>query len=265
MGIAVVLLTSLVGCSATGPRTAPVDAVVGTSEARPEIASEPTETRPRLSDLAPGTIVATGDFDSRGVTGRIEIKANGTDEGFDVALIGISPLPPVGTSLELNALPATATDAELQQGFSFYTYDALRGSADQTFSMPGAGYGGFETNDPSYMRTAVIWAAPPGAPIGLGSVVATAQLTWDLPDMNQGLELVDRGTADGARGAVTVGSDGTPSTYRVARGDTPEGITERFGITMEDLEWLNPDRLTTRLVLADLTINLSRDARGLRG
>ena len=52
--------------------------------------------------------------------------------------------------------------------------------------------------------------------------------------------------------------------YRVAWGDTPKGITERFGITLRDLEWLNPDRLSGRLVLADITLNLSRESRGLR-
>ncbi|MFE5671580.1 LysM peptidoglycan-binding domain-containing protein [Agromyces sp. NPDC056523] len=266
VGMAALILTAATGCAVAVPGPAPSDAAIPAT-ADPVSASEATssEVPPSLSDVTAGTVIASGAFLGRGTDGRIEITANGADHGFDVALIGVSPAPPNGTSLELNALPATATDEELQQGFSYYTDNPLQQVADQTLAMPSSGYGGFETNDPSYMRTAVIWAASPGAPVGLGSVVATAALTWDLPDMNPGLAVVDRGPDDGARGAVTLAPDGTPSTYRVAWGDTPDGITERFGITLDDLEWLNPDRLTTRLVLADLTLNLARGSRGLRG
>ena len=115
------------------------------------------------------------------------------------------------------------------------------------------------------MRTAVIWAAPSGWPIGLGSVVATAPLTWDLPDMNPGLEVVDHGAAEGAYGQVGLAANGAPMSYASPGATRRMGITERFGITLRDLEWLNPDRLSGRLVLADITLNLSRETRGLRG
>jgi hypothetical protein len=217
-----------------------------------------------LADLAPGTLIASGEFGGRGTTGRIEITANGTDRGFDITLADLSPAPAAGASLELNTLPITASDEELQQGFSYYRYDALEPSSEQTFATPGQGYGGFETNDPSYLRTAVIWAAPDGAPIGLGSVVATAELTWVLPDLGPSLDVVDHGAAAGARGEVGISRDGAPLSYRVAPGDTADGIGGRFGLTTDELAWLNPDRLPGRLVLAGITVNLSPDSRGLR-
>lgn len=269
IGVATVLAMITAGCAIAGAHSVAADPPSTPSSAVQVAGAEPVDTSvpkrmPGLSDLASGTLIATGEFGGRGTTGRIEIRTNGTDQGFDVALTGISPVPPGAASLELNALPPTASDSELQQGFSYYRYDPLQQVPEQSFSTPSAGYGGFESNDPTFMRTAVIWAAPPGWPIGLGSVVATAPLTWDLPDMNPGLEVVDHGAAEGAYGQVGLAADGAPMSYRVAWGDTPKGITERFGITLRDLEWLNPDRLSGRLVLADITLNLSRESRGLR-
>ena len=266
IGIATLLTAILTGCAVSVARPGASDIAHATAPAAPSAAAEPdaAEHVPRLSDLAPGTIIATGEFSGRGTTGTIQIKANGADHGFDVALTSIQPVPLAGTSLELNALPPTASETEMQHGFSYYGYDQLSQTADQTFSTPTAGLGGFDTTDPRYMRTAVIWAAPPGAQIGLGSVVATAALTWDLPNMNENPEVTDDGPAEGARGQVTVADDGTPVNYRIAPSDTANGIAARFGITTDTLEWLNPDRFGERFILANITINLSGDSRGLR-
>jgi len=266
IGVATLLAAIVTGCAASAAHPGSSNAASATASAVPTTAAgtDTAEQVPLLSDLAPGTLIATGEFSGRGTTGQIQIKANGEGHGFDVTLTDIQPIPPAGTSLELNALPPTASDLELQKGFSYYRYDPLSQVPDQTYSTPSTGYGGFETNDPRFMRTAVIWAAPPGAPIGLGSVVATAALTWDLPNMSPGPEVADHGSAEGARGQVALAADGTPLSYRIASNDTAKGIAARFGITTDDITWLNPDRAGGRLILADITINLSRESRGLR-
>lgn len=273
LGIALLVSAAAVGC--TWLDDEPVSEAAATAASSSSTATDDAaatgdsdlvdrERTPMLSDLAPGSVIATGAFSGE-ATGRIEIRANGSDRGFDVALAAVDPAPPPGASLELNALPSKASESDLRSGYSYYRYDPLEQARDQTFATPAPGYGGFETNDPSYMRTAIIWAAQPGASIGFGSIVATADLTWHLPDMNPGLDIVDHGSTDGARGAVTRADDGAPWSYLVAAGDTANGITTRFGITERDLEWLNPDRDRGRLILADVTLNLSRDTRGLRG
>ncbi|WP_430646507.1 LysM peptidoglycan-binding domain-containing protein [Agromyces sp. GXS1127] len=268
-GLVAALAMAATGCSSRGVApsttvmTAPAEPSAEPADASPAVETS-DERMPRLSDLRPGTVIATGEFD-RGAVGRIEILANGDDRGFDVRLSGLDPAPPQGASLELNAFEPTASDDELRGGYSYYRYDALAPASDQTLTTPGEGYGGFETNDPSYLRTAVVWQALDGTPIGLGSVVATAALTWSLPDMNPGLaEVADRGSTAGARGDV-ITVDGRAQGYRVAYGDTASAVTARFGIDERDLEWLNPDRDRGRLLLADVTLNLSREARGLRG
>jgi len=263
--VATLLAAILTGCTAPAAHPGPSEVSNAATPAPTAIAEEDTVKKvPRLSDVAPGTVIATGEFNGEGTTGKIQIKANGADHGFDVTLTGLLPVPPTGTSLELNSLPSTASEWDLQHGFSYYRYDALSQESNQTFSTPSVDYGGFETNDPRFMRTAVIWAAPPGAPIGLGSVIATAALTWDLPNMTAGPTVTDHGSAEGARGQVSNGGDGTPVSYLIAPNDTENAIAARFGITPDDLEWLNPDRFGSRLNLANITINLSMDSRGLR-
>ncbi|MBM7504748.1 LysM peptidoglycan-binding domain-containing protein [Agromyces aurantiacus] len=266
LALAVALAGSMGACAVGGDsavRVSPTAVASAAPERGPAIDTEPDDAA-GLSDLTPGTLIASGEFDGRGTTGRIEIRANGEDHGFEIALADVTPAPAAGMSLELNALPVTASDAELQQGFSYYRYDALATSPDQAFSTPGPGYGGFETSDPTYLRTAVIWAAPEGASIGLGSVVATAELAWSLPDLGPSPDLIDLGDATGARGEVGTSREGVPVNYRVAPGDTIDGIGTRFGLTMDQLAWLNPDRSPGRLVLAGITLNLSAESRGLR-
>lgn len=218
----------------------------------------------RLSDIPAGTRIASGEFGARGLTGRIEITANGSEHGFDVALVGLSPVPAAGTSIEFNAEPVTASDEALHEGFSHYSYQALEQVPDQTFTTPRRGHGGFQSSDPSYLRSAVLWAAPEGAPVGLGSVVASAPLTWELPQAFPGLQVVDHGSSEGARGLAGSNESGSPLTYRVASGDAADAIAARFGITIDELRWLNPDREPGRFILADSTLNLARDARGIR-
>ena len=268
IGIATLLAAILTGCAVAAVRPSPSVAASATARAASSTSTGmPTAAPvPRLSDLAPGTLIATGEFRSPVAAGKIQIKANGLDHGFDVILTGLRPVPVAGTTIEFNALPSTASDTQLQDGFSFYRYEPLSQVSDQNFRTPGPGYGGFETDDPSYMRTAVIWAAPSGFSVGRGSVFATAALTWDVPTMKAVPKVADHGSADGARGQAGLAGDGTPVSYRIASNDTVGRISARFGVTADDLQWLNPDRLGLPggLILADSTINLSGNARGLR-
>lgn len=267
IGIATLLAAILTGCVVAAVHPSPSVAASATARAAPSTsAGTPTAAPvPRLSDLAPGTLIATGEFRSPGAAGKIQIKANGFD-GFDVILTGLRPVPIAGTTIEFNALPSTASDRQLQYGFSYYRSEPLSQVPDQNFSIPGQAEGGFKADNPSYMRTAVIWAAPPGSPTGHGSVFATAALTWDLPTMKTVPKVADHGSAEGARGQVGLAGDGTPVSYRIVGNDTVGEISARFGITADDLQWLNPDRLGLAggSILADSTINLSGDSRGLR-
>jgi hypothetical protein len=71
--------------------------------------------------------------------------------------------------------------------------------------------------------------------------IATAPLTWTLANPRPTLRPTDFGARSGARGIVTSAS-GIPASYLVAVDDTYADIAARFGISIDDLEYLNPDR-----------------------
>ncbi|NEN04715.1 LysM peptidoglycan-binding domain-containing protein [Diaminobutyricibacter tongyongensis] len=69
--------------------------------------------------------------------------------------------------------------------------------------------------------------------------IATAPLTWTLANPRPSLRPTDFGARSGARGVVTSNS-GVPASYLVAVDDTYTDIAARFGISIDDLEYLNP-------------------------
>jgi len=112
-----------------------------------------------------------------------------------------------------------------------------------TWSLPISIEGGPFEVDPSYLRSAVVHvdsatgtAGPDGC---ITPVLAAAPLTWDVPDTHAGLVVADHGTRADATGTTT-STDGVPSTYTVAPGDTFPAIRQRFALTKDDFEYLNP-------------------------
>ena len=112
----------------------------------------------------------------------------------------------------------------------------------------------FTRADPSFLETVIITTFDlEGAESGCyDPILASTILTWTLPDMRPGLVLVDSGKTGGANGDVTL-LDGTPLAYTVAADDLAVEVAARFGITVEDLFYLNPTR---RLTLADPGIEI---------
>ncbi|QNE37334.1 LysM peptidoglycan-binding domain-containing protein [Leifsonia shinshuensis] len=130
-------------------------------------------------------------------------------------------------------------------------------------SIPG---GPFEV-DPTYLRTVIVRAdADAGKSNPDGCVypaLAAAQLSWKLAPTHTGLAVSDHGTREHATGMTTM-ADGRPSTYTVARDDTLEAIESRFGITADDLDYLNPynSAITTPTLKYGTVYNLSPADRG---
>ena len=95
----------------------------------------------------------------------------------------------------------------------------------------------------------------------MASNVASAILDWKIPDMRPGLMIEDSGKTGGANGDVTL-VDGEPVTYTITRDDLLPEIAARFGVTVDDLNYLNPTGSTSvpPLWTGD-TINLSKDHR----
>ena len=121
--------------------------------------------------------------------------------------------------------------------------------------------------DASFFDSAVVMYYPTG-PIVPGVCwekgAAWAELTWNLPDQRPWLTVADGGALEGAHGEVALTGAGEPLSYWTATGDELGQIAQRFGITVEDLIYLNPGRrlsLDPTMAYAEETLNLSKDAR----
>lgn len=91
-------------------------------------------------------------------------------------------------------------------------------------------------------------------------VLSTAPIRWTMTPLYPDLAVSDSGKRDGARGTV-VREDDVPVSYRVSEGDAVEQIATRFGLTDDQLLWLNPRRPNPDIVYTDETLNLSPSRR----
>jgi len=90
-----------------------------------------------------------------------------------------------------------------------------------------------------------------------GTVEAAAPLTWTIPDFYPGLTLKDSGPTAYARGTVTY-YGGQPASYAVWGNDNAQAVATRFGITLDQLFYLNPQvRRGDTELLRDTHLNLS--------
>jgi len=118
--------------------------------------------------------------------------------------------------------------------------------------------------DPSFYRYLLVmpyWRDGGGCP---EPIVGLARLEWTVPETRPWLDPVDSGRAEAARGGVWQ-EDGEPRAYRTVDGDTWNAIATRFGITADDLSYLNPMRSggsEPEMAYADQILNLDPDNRG---
>ena len=91
-------------------------------------------------------------------------------------------------------------------------------------------------------------------------VVSTAPIEWTMTPLYPDLTVSDLGERPGANGIVTSEKDG-PVSYSVAEDDRLDEIAARFGLTVDQLVWLNPRRPDPTAVYNNETLNLSPSRR----
>jgi hypothetical protein len=240
----------LAGCSADAGAPTPAPTGAGT---RPVI--------------APGTVAATGSFvDSGAVTGSASIRVN--DAGiFELVVDDLVVADGTAVQFTLTA-DALAPDVRcLESDWRFGLGQAEAGHDPAApLVFPIGGSDGIGQGDLSFIREVVVTrAAASGAPDKDCPIplVSHAPLVWSTPDLRPGLSVTDSGPVTGAMGTVTLDGD-EPSVYTVAQGDTMAAVAERFGITLDDLFYLNPRRSPNPQDSRALTgeqLNLSRSHR----
>lgn len=226
--------------------------------AQPAPTPEPTATPTAVAapTIPPGTVVATGQFEGS-TTGTVELVA--IDGGkYEVRLTDLVTDVTAPYSLLLSPYPLT----EDRTCLDLFAFDL----GDPTANGPGPHpVGDFRDwyYDPSFFDGAILGKyieADATENDCLRTIVARATFTWDFPDLRPDLKVVDSGPVFGAMGEVTVES-GAPVSYVVAPDDILSEIAMRFGVTTEDLSYLNPARVPGSDAVADEILNLGRSTR----
>ena len=250
VGAALVVLGALASCTAAPPAAteAPTPALTTTAEPGPQ---------PIVLDA--GVTVATGTLASAdGLTsGSAGVVSRG-DGGFDLVIDGFSS--PV-TSLVVN-LTSDPFDEQTYCEVSQVIWVLGTPTAAPRMVLP-IGLGSDPTaDDPSYLDTVLLTVNDADAPKTgcFYPVFASTELVWTMPDLRPDLVVTDSGSTGGATGLVDV-RDGVPVGYTVAPGDVMAEIAARLGITVSDLEFLDPVRMKGPTAQTGEVLNLDKDAR----
>ena len=91
-------------------------------------------------------------------------------------------------------------------------------------------------------------------------VLSTTSIAWSMQALYPDLVVTDSGDTGGALGVPTLEGT-TVVSYTVRQGDVLEEIAARFGLTADQLRWLNPRRSNQAIVYKDETLNLSPSRR----
>ena len=126
-----------------------------------------------------------------------------------------------------------------------------------------------DVGPPTYLGTLVTYssaASADGIPVELGpnKVLAVNTVHWSVPVRQSNVHPVDGGARAYANGTVTATTPGgAPKRYLVAHGDIASTVAERFGISTEDLSWLNPNMPMSgdnQYLYESTTLNLDPDS-----
>ncbi|MEN0084186.1 MAG: LysM domain-containing protein [Leifsonia sp.] len=197
---------------------------------------------PTLAPVPSGTAVAEASVASPkgSIHFHYRIVSNG-DNTYSIQYSGFTSTVPIPVSVTLIDVPPQVGD-----GLTWH------GVADHTLGGPTSGTAAASTaqlgyvGNPSYLGTLVTYssaASADGVPVELGpdKVLAVNTVHWSIPERATNVHPVDGGARAGATGRVPdTTASGAPARYVVAAGDTFDGVAQRFGITSQDLLWLNP-------------------------
>jgi len=232
--------------------------------ATPEPVSEPLPS-PTLTPVPRGTVVAEGDVASPkgSIHFHYRMLADG-DNTYSAEYSGFTSTLPVPVSVTLIGIPPSVGDGLTYHGVG----DHQLGGATTTAAPPSSAPLG-DVRQPAYLGTLVTYSSVTSAdavPIELGpdKVLAVNTVHWSIPVRQSNVHPVDGGARAYAEGVVTATTaSGAPERYVVAPGDITSVVAHRFGISIEDLIWLNANLQvfgTQQYLYESTTLNLDPDS-----
>jgi hypothetical protein len=201
---------------------------------------------PTVSPIPVGSVLSEGDVVSpKGSVRfhyRVVVGADGTPSAQWSSFSSTLPVPVATTFLET---PPAVGDGITWHGVG----DTTLGGGPSAGAAPASTALDADRADPSWLGAIVVYSAAtstdPDLPveIGPGKVLAVQPVRWSVPARTTNVHPVDGGARSNATGTTSSeGSDGgTPTAYRIASEDLIGAVADRFGLSVKDLVWLNPD------------------------
>jgi hypothetical protein len=147
---------------------------------------------------------------------------------------------PVPVSVTLIEIPPKVGDGLTYHGIGDHQLGGPTTAAAPTSSVSLG-----SEDQPAYLGTLVTYSSAPsgdGVPIELGpnKVLAVDSVSWHIPVRQSNVHPADSGTRTYSSGTVTATTgSGAPKSYLIAPGDVTGVVAQRFGISIQDLIWLN--------------------------
>jgi LysM repeat protein len=196
---------------------------------------------PTLTPIPSGTVVASGDVASPkgSIHFHYAVVAN-RDNTYSAQYSGFTSTVPVPISVTLLEIAPHVGD-----GVTYHGVGDLQLGGPTTAAAPASSIVLNSVGPPSYLGTLVTYSSATssaGIPVELGpnKVLAVSSVQWSIPVRQSNVHPVDGGTRSYASGSVTATTaSGAPKRYVVAPGDLMADVAQRFGISVEDLIWLN--------------------------
>ncbi|WP_233265362.1 LysM peptidoglycan-binding domain-containing protein [Leifsonia sp. AG29] len=210
-----------------------------------------------------GTVVAEGDVASPkgSIHFHYRIVSDG-DNTYSAQYSRFTSTVPIPVSVTLLEIPPRVGD-----GLTFH------GVGDHLLGGPTSGaassVGPIEEGQPSYLKALVTYSSASASDdvpqeLGPDKVLAVNTVRWSVPVRQSNVHTVDGGARPNAMGTVSATTAaGAPKHYDVAQGDTTDAVAARFGITVQDLVWLNSDLGTitgAQTLYASTRLNLDPDS-----
>jgi hypothetical protein len=196
---------------------------------------------PTIVPIPAGTVVASGDVASPkgSIHFHYAMVANGNNT-FSAQYSGFTSTVPVPISVTLLAAAPHVGD-----GITYHGVGDHQLGGPTTTAAPGSSALLNSAGPPAYLGTLVTYSSATsanGIPVELGpnKVLAVNTVNWAIPSRQTNVHPADGGTREYASGTVTgKTATGAPRRYLVAPGDITAVVAQRFGISVEDLIWLN--------------------------
>lgn len=249
-----VVVVGISGCS-SNPPSAPTPVATKTTTT-PSPAAEPD------TPVVLHGVIGTGTFTSPdgSTTGTVSITAQSGQ--FYLTVTGFHSTQSGALQLSFSPWPASTECLADQNSFGFGNIDSLPNLTDLPL--------GPQEGDPTFYRTLVLdrgAITPDGTNTDPHGCVLTplafAPITWTAPNTRPYLHATDNGSTVGAEGTVT-NAAGEPASYLVTADDNLDSIARRFGITVDDIRYLNPFDSTQLEPGQTLNLdNANRDTAGL--